>query len=156
MASVEGDIRVPAQADVRQAERARQGGLLRAAAVATRRRHELIDAVFAGRAGPRRATDLIEGDSARLNALAAGLTRRRHPRARLAVVRIRPAGWRLPLWIPVPMFALRFAAGLASRRMGAIEAFDTRALAETLRALPRCGKVVDIEDQSHSVEIWLL
>jgi len=118
------------------------------------RRLRIIEAVISGKTDAGRAADLIRRDS-QLLAAAASSPEQGRPvaRARLALVRVRPRGWRYALWLPVPLGL----AGLALRLTGAIEhgGEGMQVLAGVIRRMPRCGKAIEVQDEDFSLEIWL-
>jgi len=135
----------------------KNGTPLWAVSDARRRRRELIDAVSAGRADPGRAAALISQDSAKLDAVKAHLENRRCPPARLALVKVHPAGWRFPLWLPIPLFAARYAVRLAGRYVYEEAGYaDLQAVARAMACVPRCGKVIEVQDEGTEVKVWLL
>lgn len=126
------------------------------------RRQRIISEVAQGRLDPARAATLMLRDAERLSRVTlratsgAGMRR-----ARWLWVKVRPEGWTRRLSFPLPLALVRAAIGLAGSRTG--QGFlhagpvdlDWGQLRRIVSSLPRCGRLVQIQDGRQYVEIWL-
>lgn len=131
------------------------------------RRRAAIEEVERGSLKPAEAGALILRDATRLAQAAARAAQRISPRrARLLWIKVRPEGWTRQLSFPLPLFLVRALLGLAGRsartgrgRRGQLQAgpveIDLLQARSLISSLPRCGRLLQVQDQGQLVEIWL-
>ncbi len=126
------------------------------------RRRAIIAGVAEGRMDPVRAAALVLRDAQRLSRATMRAARGAGARrARWLWIKVRPEGWSRRLSFPLPLALVRASMGLAGRTagQGSLHAgpvdLDWAQLRGILGSLPRCGRLVQIQDGRQYVEIWL-
>jgi hypothetical protein len=127
------------------------------------RRLEIVDQLSRNRIEPDTAAVLLRQDADRLTGAVQRVTRSHTPRpARWLWVKVRPEGWSRRLSLPLPLALVRLALGLAARHQrgqglimaGSVD-LSWADLRDLIGSLPRCGRLLQLQDDGQYVEIWL-